>query len=254
MTRPDELWLTLGKAARIWAAPDLLDVQDESWTAFSGQISVSYNLACCHSSQPKVLTEQCLEPTLAQKKPAVIMLAGPALAMAQRLIEPGWVTVGALPLMTLKAEHWAPVGPTDTSTEARALSLEELPEARALLADSYSLNDSTAAIAIPDEAVAAPDMSVWGCYADGQMVSCVTTVVQDGLVVIWSMATRRGFHGLGYGRQLLDALFAHHFEAGATGSLLHSSVAGEKLYRQIGFTVVEYLQLWSRPRWVLGAA
>jgi hypothetical protein len=38
------------------------------------------------------------------------------------------------------------------------------------------------------------------------------------------------------------------------GSLLHSSVAGERLYRQLGFSVVEYLQLWSRPRWVLGAA
>jgi ribosomal protein S18 acetylase RimI-like enzyme len=250
---PDELWRVLGKAARIWAASDLLDVQEESWTAFSGQRSVSYNLACCHSSEPGVLTEHCLEPTLAQKKPAVIMLAGPGLAAAQRLVEPGWVTVGALPLMTLRKENWSAARTSDSGS-AKALSLEELPAARELLAESYGLDRATAVIAIPDQAVDASDMSVWGCYAEGHLASSVTTVLQDGLVVIWSMATRRECQGRGYGRRLLDALFAQQFEAGASGSLLHSSMAGEKLYRQIGFTVVEYLQLWSRPRWVLGAA
>jgi ribosomal protein S18 acetylase RimI-like enzyme len=68
------------------------------------------------------------------------------------------------------------------------------------------------------------------------------------------MATRSDCQGRGYGRRLLEAVFDHQFEEGATGSLLHSSVAAERLYRQLGFTVVEYLQLWSRPRWVLGAA
>lgn len=126
--------------------------------------------------------------------------------------------------------------------------------ARELLGESYSLDAATAAVAIPDQAVDAADMAIWGCYAEKELVSCVTTVVEDGLVVIWSMATRRECQGRGYGRRLLDAVFAQQFEAGSCGALLHSSVAGEKLYRQLGFTVVEYLQLWSRPRWVLGAA
>ena len=251
---PDELWQVLGRAARIWAAPELLEVRDDSWTAFSGQRSVSYNLACSHSARGEVLIEQCLEPTLALKKPAIIMLAGPGLATAQSLVEHGWVTVGALPLMTMDAR--CPSATTSTNLEAKAipLSFEELPTARELLGDSYSLDAATAAIAIPDRAIDAADMSIWGCYAEGQLVSCVTTVLQEGLVVVWSMATRRDCQGRGYGRQLLDAVFADQFEAGASGALLHSSVAGEKLYRQLGFKVVEYLQLWSRPRWVLGAA
>jgi GNAT superfamily N-acetyltransferase len=251
---PDELWRVLGKAARIWAAPGLLEVRDDSWTAFSGQRSVSYNLACSHSSHAEVLIEHCLEPTLSQKKPAVIMLAGPGLATAQSLVEHSWVTVGALPLMTLSKQCWSAQAESVLTADARPLSLAELPEARELLAESYSLDAATAGIAIPDEAVEATDMSVWGCYAEGQLVSCVTTVLQDGLVVIWSMATRRERQGRGYGRQLLDGVFAQQFGTGASGALLHSSVAGEKLYRQLGFTVVEHLQLWSRPRWVLGAA
>jgi GNAT superfamily N-acetyltransferase len=250
---PDELWHVLGRAARIWAAADLLEVRDDSWTAFSGQRSVSYNLACSHSARGDILIEQCLEPTLAVKKPAIIMLAGPGLATAQCLVEHGWVTVGALPLMTMDTLR---PSATTCTPEAKAipLSLEELPPARELLGDSYSLDAATAAIAIPDRAVDTADMSIWGCYAEGQLVSCVTTVLQEGLVVVWSMATRRDCQGRGYGRQLLDTVFVNQFEAGASGALLHSSVAGEKLYRQLGFKVVEYLQLWSRPRWVLGAA
>ena len=251
---PDELWRVLGRAARIWTADGQLHVEEDHWTAFSGQRSVSYNLACCHSSRAEVLVDGCLDPTLAVREPAVIMLAGPGLATAQRLVEQGWVTVGALPLMVLDAHSPGNPAPADDAVVAAPLTIDELPEARELLADCYSLTSATATAAIPDRIMDHADLSAWGCRAGGRLVSCVTTVVEDGLVVIWSMATARNHQGRGYGRHLLDAVFARGFEDGATGSLLHSSVAGEKLYRQLGFTVVEYLQLWSRPRWVLGAA
>jgi GNAT superfamily N-acetyltransferase len=247
---PEDLWRVLGSAARVWARPDLLEVHDEWWTAFSGQRNVNYNVACCHSSRTEVLTEHCLEPALALKKPAIVMLAGPGLATAQKLADSGWITVGALPLMTLSV----PVLSATDTTGARPLSLAELPLARQLLSESYGLDGATAATAVPDVAVGPSDMAVWGFYADDELVSCVTTVLQDGLIVIWSMATRSECQGRGYGRQLLEAVFRKEFEQGASGSLLHSSLAGEKLYRQLGFTLVEYLQLWSRPRWVLGAA
>jgi GNAT superfamily N-acetyltransferase len=245
-----DLWRVLGSAARIWARADLHEVSDEWWRAFSAQKSVSYNLACCHSSRPEVLTEHCLEPTLALKKPAIIMLVGPGLATAQKLADSGWMTVGALPLMTINE-----LMPSTTDTAgARPLSLDDLPVARDLLRDSYWLDAAAAEAAVPDAAVRSPDMAVWGFYAEEQLVSSVTTVLEDGLVVIWSMVTRSDCRGRGYGRRLLEAVFAHQLPTGPAGSLLHSSKAGEKLYRQLGFTVVEYLQLWSRPRWVLGAA
>lgn len=250
---PDDLWQVLGRAARIWAADGQVRVEDDHWIAFSGQRHVSYNLACCHSSRAEVLVDGCLDPTMELKKPAIIMLAGPGLASAMRLVDQGWVTVGSLPLMTLTSSSPWPTVPVERSVRCVPLTIDELPEARELLADCYTLDRATAAIAIPDRALDNADQSIWGCYADGHLVSSVTTVIEDGLVVIWSMATSREHRGRGYGRHLLDAVFTREFGNGATGSLLHSSIAGEKLYRQLGFTVVEYLQLWSRPRWVLGA-
>jgi GNAT superfamily N-acetyltransferase len=245
-----DLWRVLGSAARLWARPDLHEVADDWWTAFSGQRSVSYNLACCHSARAEVLTEHCLEPALALKKPAIVMLAGPGLTTAQKLVDSGWITVGALPLMTMRA----PASSGSDTAGARALSRDELPRARRLLYDNYGIDEATAQAAVPDDAVDRPDMSAWGFYAEGRMVSSVTTVVQEGLVVIWSMVTDAECQGRGYGRKLLEALLARQFEEGASGSLLHSSRAGEKLYRQLGYDVVEYLQLWSRPRWALGVA
>jgi len=245
-----DLWRLLGSAARIWARPDLLVVHDDWWRACSGQRNVNYNLACCHSSRPELLTEHCLEPVLALKKPAIIMLVGPGLATAQTLTDSGWITVGALPLMALRE----PVLSASDTTGARPLALADLPDARELLADNYVLDAATAEAAIPDASVGSPDMAAWGFYADGQLVSCVTTVRQEGFIVIWSMATRSALQKRGYGRLLLEAVFRQQFEEGASGSLLHSSAVGEKLYRQLGFTVVEYLQLWSRPRWVFSAA
>jgi ribosomal protein S18 acetylase RimI-like enzyme len=86
------------------------------------------------------------------------------------------------------------------------------------------------------------------------LVSSFTSVVEDGLVVVWSMATRVECQGRGYGRRLLEAALSSELEQGAVGSLLQSSAAGKKLYRSLGYTDVEYWQLWSRPRWVMGRA
>ncbi len=240
----------LGSASRVWARADLLQVHDEWWTAFSGQRNANFNVACCHSSRAEVLTDHCLGPTLALKQPAIIMLAGPGLATAQLLVDAGWITVGALPLMELTGPLRSSTGPDG----ARLLTVEELPAAWEILGAIYGLDRAAAEAAIPETALGRTDQSIWGLYADGEMVSTVTTVIEDGLVVVWAMATRPDRQGQGFGRRLLESVLLAQFAEGATGSLLQSSVAGEPLYRRLGFTVVEYLQLWSRPRWILGAA
>jgi len=245
---PTALWRVLGKAGHLWARPELLDVQEDWWTAFSGQRNLNYNLACCHSSSRDTLVERCLEPTLALKQPAVIMLSGPGLANAQQLVDSGWVTVGSLPLMALSelASSPPPAG------GARPLTLGELEAARELLGECYGLDHATAAAAFPDAVVEGKDVSAWGLFDGGALVSCATGVLQDGMVVVWSMATRADRQRQGHGRRLLEAMLNRQLTDGAVGALLHASESGEGLYRQLGFTVVEYLQLWSRPRWALG--
>jgi GNAT superfamily N-acetyltransferase len=184
------------------------------------------------------------------KKPGIIMLAGPSLATAQKLADAGWVGAGALPLMALDAQDL----PDADGAGVRALTKEDLPEARALLSDTYGLSAAAAAAAIPLLTVEDPDLGVWGLFDGDRMVSAFTGATGAGLVVVWSMATRPHNQRKGYGRRLLATALRSRFEAGAEGSLLQSSAAGERLYRGLGYQVVEYWQLWSRPRWLIGRA
>jgi len=246
-----DLRRTLGAAARLWAGSGRHEVDEDGWLALSGAPNVNYNLACCLSAGPDVLSDRYLQPVLDLGRPGIVMLGGPGLATAQKLVEAGWVSVGALPLMILEA---AAAGAPPADPGPRPLSLEELPLARQLLADTYGLDDASAVAAVPDRAAEDEDLAVWGLFDGDQLVASVTIAVEDGLAVVWSMATRPECQGRGYGRRLLEMVLRHHFDRGATGSLLHSSVAGERLYRGLGYAVVDYLQLWSRPRWVLGFA
>jgi GNAT superfamily N-acetyltransferase len=246
---PSDVCRTLGRAARLWASPDHHEVAPEWWVALSGAKNVNYNLACCQSADAAVLSEHCLQPVLDLGQPATIMLAGPGLGTAQTLADLGWVCVAALPLMVLGQRP-----PALDDQAVRTLSMEELPAARDLLVESYGLDPASAIAAVPDRAVESADMGAWGLFEQEQLVAGVTTVIEDGSVVIWSMATRPGSQKRGYGRRLLDSVLTRQLGAGVAGSLLHSSVQGEPLYRAAGFELVEYLQLWSRPRWVLGQA
>jgi GNAT superfamily N-acetyltransferase len=243
-------WQILGEAGRLWAGPGGVEVGDEWWTAFSGRSNINYNLSCCHSSDPDVLVDRCLNPTLQIGKPALIMLSGPGLVTAQKLVESRWVTVGALPLMALPD----PVGFDTDRSGVERLDRGQLGSARQMLAECYGLDLASAETAFPDAVADRPDMAAWGLFAEGRLVSCVATVRQDGVVVVWSMATRPDCQKRGYGRRLLETVLNLHFEQGASASLLHSSRVAEVLYAQAGYRVVEYLQLWSRPRWALGVA
>ena len=98
---PIELRRDLGAAARLWSAPDHHRCSPTGGRRSAASCSVTYNVACCQSSDNDVLVDHCLQPLLDLKKPGIIMLAGPGLATAQKLADAGWVGVGALPLMLL---------------------------------------------------------------------------------------------------------------------------------------------------------
>lgn len=247
---PIELRRDIGAAARLWSAPAHHAVEAEWWTAFSGERGVDYNVACCQSSDNDVLVDHCLQPLLDLKQPGIVMLAGPGLATAQKLVDAGWVVVAALPLMVRGGSNL----PDVDESGVRVLTKDDLPEARAILTDTYGMSDAVTAAALPVAAVEDPTLGVWGLFDGGQMVSVFTSATEDELVVVWSMATRPHDQGKGYGRRLLVTALRSRFEAGAEGSLLQSSVEGERLYRGLGYEVVEYWQLWSRPRWMMGRA
>ncbi len=245
-----DLRRTLGAAGRLWAAPEHHHVADEWWMSCSGQLNVNYNVAFCQSSDPDILLEHCLQPLLRLRRPAIIMLAGAGLATSQHLAEVGWVGVGALPLMVLTDRS----GPAVDGSGVRQLTGTDLPSARELLCDTYGLDDASAVAAVPDQVIERDDMGAWGVFDGDTLASCFTGVVEDDLFVVWSMATLRQRQGLGHGRRLLRTVLDQQFEAGVAGSLLQSSVVGQKLYLGLGYEEVDYWQLWSRPRWVMANA
>jgi GNAT superfamily N-acetyltransferase len=248
--QPEELRGALGRSARLWATGDHLRTGGDGFVALSHQRNVIYNLGCYWGSNPGDLKDHYLDPILEMKRPSLIMLAGAGLGTAQTLVDAGWVSVAALPLM------FRPAGPIDGGPDAsvRRLSDTDLPIARHQLAETYGVDDTTAEVALPDEALAHADFGIWGAFDGDQLCSSVTTSTEGDLVTIWSMVTPPHRQGHGYGRRLLTTVLDDCFRRGATGSLLHSSAMGQSLYAKLGYGVVEHWQLWSRPRWVMGNA
>ena len=244
-----DLLTTLGSSARIWAKSSHHEVHPDWWIALSGQSDAGMNMACCQSSVPAVLKEQCLQQILENAKPGIILLAGPGLSTAQTLADAGWVTVSAMPLMLLTV----PPARRPDKTGVDQLTLDELPVARKLLADTLALDEASAEALLPDSVIGSNDQWAWGLKEAGQLISTVTIVRQSDLAVVWSMVTRSESQGHGHGRRLLEVVLHDQYDNGALGSLLHSSRAGASLYHHLGYSVVEYLQVWSRPRWVLGS-
>jgi len=251
MAHPDcDLFAALGVGTRLWAASGRHVVDEDWWLAFSGSPNLRYNVAASRSRSADVLEQQCLEPLLAAGQPGIIMISGPGLASAQRLADANWVVVGALPLMLLTTKPSSSL----SSEGIRLLSLEDLPSARAVVSATYGLDPDSTERALPERAFEEPGFRLWGLFAEGQLVSCFSVIVDDGLMVGWSMATLPEFQRQGHGRRLLVELIRTQFAEGNWGLLLQGSAAGQPLYRELGFETVEYWQLWSRPRWALGSS
>jgi predicted acetyltransferase len=104
---------------------------------------------------------------------------------------------------------------------------------------------------LPDSALELPGHAAWGLFVDAAMVSCMGTAIVDGASIVWSMATPARYRRRGYAARLLAGALAATRDDEASYSLLRSSSIGEPLYRSMGFEVLEWWQVWSRPRWVL---
>jgi ribosomal protein S18 acetylase RimI-like enzyme len=245
-----DLLRAFGASTRLWVGAGRHEVDNEWWVALSGARNVNFNVACCWSPREDDLARQCLQPLLDLGVPGIAMLAGPGLASAQTLVDSGWVAVGATPLMLLTAER----PERDVDVAVRPLESSQLPAARSILAESFRMDETSTLVALPDSVIERRDERAWGLFEEDLLVAVVVIVDVDGHVVVWSMATPPERQGSGLGRRLLRAVLREEFNRGADASLLSSSKAGERLYRDLGYEVVDYLQLWSRPRWILGAS
>jgi GNAT superfamily N-acetyltransferase len=246
VTDPLPAWRTaLGHTARLWSGSGRHEVERDRWLAFSGARTVDLNVALCHSGDSVRNLAYALDAVAAAQVPALILVAGAALAAVNVLTAASWVCVGARPFMVMTDSDGAP------DPDARALKPSELPLAQKLVSEAFGLDLSYAEVALP---AAAGEGEAWGLFADGELVSCTGVSVAGDVGAIWSMATPRAHQRRGYGRRLLSASLAAARRTGATTSLLIASSEGEGLYHSAGYRVAEYWQVWSRARWVFPPA
>jgi GNAT superfamily N-acetyltransferase len=240
----------LGASTRLWAGSEGVRLKDTRWSALSGASSVEYNVALCHGDGGGRDLEHTLEEVAAAGVPAIVMVAGEALADVQTLVSADWICIGATPFMALDLEH-DELDAGDPDAQVRRLSSDELPAARALLEEAFALPSELTSVALPDASVSAEGQAVWGLFEGAELLTCAAFVAVQEAIVGWSVATPPRLQRRGYAVRLLRAVLENSADQGATLSLVYSSAAGEPLYRTLGFRELERWQMWSRPRWVL---
>jgi GNAT superfamily N-acetyltransferase len=241
-----EVRRVMGASCRLWVGDGTHIVEDDWWVSLSGVGGVDYNIVCWQGADPPI--RDGLELIRKGGVPAVQMLAGPALASAQTLVESEWACIGSLPIMTFDmgtATSWV------DEPVVEVVGSESLDGVQAAVRDAFGISQDLARLAVPDLAVTDPAMTLWTLVEDGVLKSCVTTILVDGILVGWSMATPPEFQGQGIGRRLLTTVIGRLGRSGVHRVICAASRPGYPLYVTLGFEVVEHWQMWSRPRWVL---
>jgi GNAT superfamily N-acetyltransferase len=242
-------WRTLlGRSTVLWAGQDGVEVHEGRWSALSGVGSVDYNVALCHTASGGRDIELSIAEIGDARVPAIIVVAGEALADAQVFVREGWICIGATPFMARALDG----GEHDDAV--RKLLPEELSAARGLLEETFDLTPQLSTVALPDSCTELAGQAVWGLFEDGELASCAAFVRVEHAVIGWSVATRPALRRRGLGARLLQGALAASHQEGATLALVYASALGQPLYRSLGFRELEQWQMWSRPRWVLARA
>jgi GNAT superfamily N-acetyltransferase len=241
----------MAASCRLWQGPLGRHIAEPGFAfTFSGERAIDYNVAICHAPGAEFI-ERALAEVVATRSPGLIMLAGPGLGVARHLSEEGWIPVSSSPF------RGQPIALHVDQPAVRRLALADLARFRLLIEESFRMPASLSILAVPDStAVDAPDadpaFASWGMYEGDVLVSAVVTVTIEKDVCIWMMATLPAEQGRGYGRRLLSGALGNCASQGADRALLLASPSGDPLYQSMGFDVIEYWQVWSRSRWVLG--
>jgi GNAT superfamily N-acetyltransferase len=228
-------------------------------------MAVDYNVACCHGPDRGDL-ERSLAELSALRRPAIVMVAGAALGGVSLLADAGWVCIGSDPFMRLALDGpgdggvpgagGTPSGGAAGTAAPRLLDSAGVRQLRSVIEHTFAVPSELAEVALPGSAAQDapehdPAFEAWGLYEGGVLASGTGLVRTGTSVCVWSMATPPELQGRGYGRRLLSGALRAAAAGGASQCLLIASPAGERLYRALGFDLLEHWQLWTRPRWVL---
>lgn len=245
-----------GESAAPWAVTTH-DVGEHHWTAFSGTQQIDYNIALVHGGDVQVLVAAAMSALADHRVPGLIMLAGEGLSGAQVMADAGWVAARAMPLMRRHANAGV------AADDVREITPADLPRTRELASEAFGLGRELAGAVFTDDLLARDDVVFGGLWEDGDgenggtssMVCCGLLCRAEGTSVGWTLATDPSRQRRGYASRLVAGV--KHIDAGTRGpteDLCLASIPGAPLYEHIGFERLEHWQVWTRPRWMLGAS
>lgn len=237
-----------GNTCASWANARF-EMEEHRWTAFSGAPQPDYNLVLVHGGDVHEQVRQSMADIKDLGSPALMMLAGAGLSGAQVLADAGWVSLHAIPLMHRGIVTKEPV------ESVRQITSDRVEECQKIAAAAFGIGPELAAVIYRSETLERPDVSVAGYFVDDELVSCGLLSRSGAISTGWALATHPDHRRAGYASYVIDG--AKYYDAlrhGPSEDLCLSSPSGLPLYTALGFVTLEHWQVWSRPRWVLGAS
>lgn len=155
----------------------------------------------------------------------------------------GMQDAGTAPLMSLDLDCELADGPC--AGVERAIDPATIEEVAELVRAAFGL---AGAAGLRHDLAEVPGADAWLLREPtGRAIASLIVTADPDLVAVWSMATLPARQREGHGTCLLRAVLGHYALEGATTACLISTPSGESLYRSVGFTAVEQLQVWQ-PR------
>ncbi|MBY6383565.1 N-acetyltransferase [Rhodococcus erythropolis] len=222
---------------------------DGWWIALTGAPDPSYNLALVHGGDVRKNTVAVVERVLAERLRTVVMLAGAGLDAATVLADAGWVCVGS------SSRRALPNSPSAPDAAVRILEGGDLRSARQLAEDVFGIDRESATLVYQEAAPDRPsERSVVGLFELDTLQTAAMLSFGKPISTVWAAGTRAQGQRRGHGLRVLRQVSAAAFEAVGDGAVCGlASAAGNALYDASGAEIVEYWQMWSRPRWLLGS-
>ena len=175
-------------------------------------------------------------PLVAVMSPDMAQILAPA---AIRL---GLTAVGTTPLMVLRAG--TPVRPSRPVKVTRALGPELVGVAGDLVAAAFSLPRDAVARCIDVALTEAAGVETYIAWGDDRPMSAVSVTPTGNTAGISVMATPPEHQRRGMGRALLTRVIDDYRRRGVERFFLTATVAGRRLYANLGFETIADLSAW----------
>jgi GNAT superfamily N-acetyltransferase len=241
----DNLRASIGRQLQPWTTSGEMGVGDTWWTMASGSPFAATNMSLIYGGSDDSL-DSALEVVSRREVPSIAVLSGAGLAQAGRLLDRGFAFVGANPIMAIALDPTQTKSALSDGLEVRRVYVKKDTDMIVtLLQESFELPFEVCTFFVSPEIALSPEVYFWLLFDQGQPVCTVTTTAEEGILGIKSMATPPSAQRKGYGKALLSQVLLEHAQQGERIGLLSATLAGEPLYRRLGFEVVEFGQVFA---------